>query len=152
MKKIMYYFGYGRNINSNSFKDRGITFKAEERMAVTLLDYELRFNKKSLRYSGYGVANINKKLGAKVEGILYLIPDHQIDQLDTFEGYPNHYVRETITVQTKDGKLLEAVTYTAAPDFIQEGLAPHSEYLHAILEGAKEMLSSDHIRYLEMFL
>lgn len=86
-----------------------------------------------------------------MEGILYTIPDTDILKLDTFEGYPFHYTRQTITVLVQNSLPSDAVTYIAHPDQLQVGLLPHSDYLEHLLIGARVYLSTEYIDSLKHF-
>ncbi len=89
----MHYFAYGSNMNPQRIADRGIIFTAYE--AAVLDGYEMRCHTRcestAQRCPGCGTANITLKTGGKVEGILYTLPDAEIEKLDVFEGYPSNY-------------------------------------------------------------
>ena len=57
------------------------------------------------RLGNQGVANIIPDSDSNVEGVIYETTDASIKKLDRYEGYPDHYRREEITLETlPDGK------------------------------------------------
>ena len=145
----MWYFAYGSNMNPQRLAGRGIRFVPEARAVGMLDDYEMRPTKVSGTYPGYGAGNISPKQGSVVEGVLFRIPDADIEKLDIFESYPRQYTRKHVPVRTRDGRRIMAVTYMAQPDWYREGLLPHPEYWAHVLAGAKGLLSEEYIVYLE---
>jgi len=84
---------------------------------------------------------------AVVEGALYDISDSDMSKLDKYEGFPNHYDRIKVKVETDLGKVDNAVTYIAKPDKTAEGLKPNKCYLDHLLV-AKDILSENYYRRL----
>lgn len=136
----MKYFAYGSNMNPQRMKDRRIRFTS--RIPASLPGYSLRFNKVASRNSQEGFANIVPAVNDVVEGVLYDIYDADLQKLDEYEGYPEHYDRQKLTVLTAAGEE-EAIAYIACPDKIREGLKPTRKYLAHLL-AAKDMLSEDY--------
>lgn len=110
--------------------ERGLNFTS--RQFAKLEGYKLVFNKKSKQGMA---ANIEQAILGCVEGVLYEFPDSEINNLDSKEGYPNHYDRIKVTVVTTDGKSTEATTYVAKQDKIVNGYSPTKEYLNHLLAG-----------------
>src|SRR5260370_1338428 len=86
-RKIMNYFAYGSNMDPKRLANRGLVWTKDE---VAVLDgYEMRCNvlcdRIAQQYPGCGTANITIKAGGKVEGILYTLPDGELEKLDVFE-------------------------------------------------------------------
>jgi cation transport regulator ChaC len=138
-------------MNPQRIADRGIIFTAYE--AALLDGYEMRCNARcesiAQRCPWCGTATITRETGGKVEGILYTLPDAEIEKLDVFEGYPSNYTREVVVVQRSNGTSIETVTYMARPEKIHEGLRPHPDYLAHILAGARGRLSPAYVHMLE---
>ena len=112
-----------------------------------LVDYQLRFNKRSVHYPGAAAANVMAQPGAQVEGVVYhLLDEGQILRMDPFEGYPERYGRQLLPVQTVSG-LLDVWVYMANENYIQAGMQPATWYLNHLLSG-KEYLSPDYYRQL----
>jgi len=128
-----YYFAYGSNMNPERMLRRGARFKGYRR--GVLKNYELRFNK--LRLNGSAAANAVFKPGARLEGVLYELenPAEAIEALDRAEGYPSHYDRKILPVETPEGKLVDAVVYLAQPWVVKEGLVPEREYFEHLLRA-----------------
>ncbi len=135
----MMYFAYGSNMDSKRMLERGIKFKSR-RLGI-LNGYSLIFNKKASK-GDFGYANISLSEGDFVEGILYEVGEEDIKKLDKYEGYPNHYDRDYITVFSNKIPI-ESIVYIANPNKIMDGLLPTSEYLSHLLEG-KEFLSKEY--------
>lgn len=129
-------------------KERKVAFT--ERIAATLIGYELRFHRKWKKYPGYCVANIVPKLQGIVEGALYTIPDNNIAKLDVYEGYPREYSRKDVRVTLHDHSEVSTVVYISNPKQIQENLPIHTDYLSHVLEG-KDIVSNTYFEFLESF-
>lgn len=143
----MKYFAYGSNMNPERMLQRGVKFTS--RQQAILNDYELVFNKVSSQNYKEGFANIRYNKGSIIEGILYEIEDSDIKKLDRFEGYPYHYTKEEVTVHVrKHDKKVKAITYTANPDKVKEGLKPKRDYIEHLLK-ARALLSKSYCHKLE---
>lgn len=147
----MLYFAYGSNMSLEQMNARiteeGGAFRVVGR--AVLKDYELRFSKASAREAPVGFANVVKKPGSVVEGILYEVDEKGMSLLDAFEGVPDrHYQREILPVETPGGLKAEACVYVACPERVREGLKPAGSYLALLLEG-RAFLSQEYVRWLE---
>jgi len=78
------------------------------------------FNKRSSRNPREDYANIVEDEDGVVEGILYEITDEDIKKLDRYEGYPQHYERQKVRLQS--GDVMEAAVYIARQEMTAEGL------------------------------
>lgn len=143
----MKYFAYGSNMNPSKMEKLNIRFN--ERVRATLRGYTLKFNKASSLNPDEGYANIVPDKEGTVEGVLYEITDSDLVKLDEYEGYPFHYTRITVKVETERGEVIEAITYTACYDRIKNGLKPSKRYLKNLL-AAKDILPESYIKKLEM--
>ena len=114
------------------------------RIAVTLRDYLLAFNKQS---ADGGKANIQVSSGDEVEGILYFVKEGDLLTMDTYEGVAEQqYKRLDIEVIDLSGRPMPAVAYVAlntAPES-----RPTVEYLNYLLEG-EHLLSLEYVSRLE---
>ena len=130
-----FYFAYGSNMNACRVQERQMSF--EEALAGILEGYRLEFNKLSIKYPGAGAANVVPDRGEKTEGVIYRLTEPgQIEMMDPFEGYPQHYRREVLSIDTKLGKV-SAWVYIANPAYVAEGLRPARWYLDHLLAGGK---------------
>jgi len=135
-------------MNQKRIKVRGVNFSKRE--SACLKDPEICFNKQASRNSNEGHANLMPKEGATTEGVLYEINDEDIEKLDRFEGYPNHYNKKIIKVILKNGEEEDAIVYIAQPDKIKVGLKPKEEYLNHLKEG-KDLISEEYYNFLQSF-
>lgn len=137
------YFAYGSNMDFNQLDERKIFFKFLG--VAKLINYELRFNKVASNKPGVGYANIMHQEGAIVEGLLLNVEN--LEALDKFEGYPNHYEKSEMEVVVND-KLVTAIVYIAKNDKTKSGLKPLKWYLDKLL-SAKEFLSKEYFENLK---
>jgi gamma-glutamylcyclotransferase (GGCT)/AIG2-like uncharacterized protein YtfP len=91
-----------------------------------LLDHEFRFS-----YH----ADVVVGPGESVDGVLWLIDEDHLEDLDALEGYPSYYDRAILPVLYQ-GNIIMAECYRMQPDNI-EGV-PSRGYLDMILEGYRE--------------
>ena len=103
---------------------------------AVLVDHTLRFDLYSAGRRG-GVANIRRKKGSVVRGVLYWIPDPaETAALDRREGAPFVYRRQKVTVMVQ-GKTVEVVTYVGRRTLGYE-IAPSAEYAGTVLRGIRD--------------
>ena len=114
------------------------------RIAVTLQDYLLAFNKQS---ADGGKANIKVSSGDEVEGILYFVKEDDLLTMDTYEGVAEQqYKRLDIEVIDLSGRAIPAVAYVALNTGAES--RPTVEYLNYLLEG-EHLLSQEYVSRLE---
>lgn len=142
----IFYFAYGSNMNPQRMIVREAFFT--ERVGAKLPGYKLVFNFRRSRNPGESAANIVPDPGDCVEGALYLTDEDALSKLDVFEGCPNHYRREEVTVVTKDGREIKALVYIANDDKTADGLKPSKEYLGHLLAG-QDLLSENYYNNLQ---
>ncbi len=104
------------------------------------------FNKRSSRNPREGYANIVEDEGGVVKGIVYEIADEDIEKLDRYEGYPQHYSRQKVKIRLQSGDVVEATVYIARQQMTAEGLKPSREYLNRLLKGC-DLLSKNIVSY-----
>lgn len=124
------YFAYGSNMNPNqmSYRCPG----AEEVGSVRLEGYRLAFRTNG---SGNGVATILPEEGSYVDGVLWQISEWDEQYLDHYEGFPNLYEKESVTVINQDGQKQEVMTYTMNSPYKDIPALPSDAYLMGILFG-----------------
>ena len=129
----IFYFAYGRNINKDIIKERGI--KSEDDFNGYLRGYELVFTKP--KKDGTAAATIKKVYYKKyiVEGVVYrLFSKEELAKLDKIE---RGYRKEKVDVYIKFlNKEIEAITYVARENDYR--LRPSMEYLEDIINGARD--------------
>ena len=120
---MQYYFAYGSNLHHEQMKRR--CPKCRYIKKYTLNNYQLTFRSK------YGVADIERKVGKKVYGALYLISKSAERRLDVYEEYPTLYKK--IYFNYKRSKVM---TYTMVR---KTKLVPPTEhYLNVVKQGYKD--------------
>ena len=128
------YFDYGSNMASGRLADRGIPFRVLGR--ARLDGYRLALTRRSVR-TGTGVADIVVDPGSSVWGVLYELDDDAVAELDRKEGLPWAYSRRPVEVHPNGSGAEAAFTYVVSRREDDE-VAPSSEYLESILDGARE--------------
>ncbi|MDR2044166.1 MAG: gamma-glutamylcyclotransferase [Clostridium sp.] len=123
------YFAYGSNCNLYQMARRCPS--AAVVGAVTLPNYALGFNGKQ---SGWGVANIRRKSGATVHGLLWEITPECERSLDRYEGYPHLYEKRNVTVYGADGTAYKAMVYVMTA-YYREPALPSKGYYDGIAAG-----------------
>lgn len=140
----IYYFAYGSNMSQRRMKERVGDFSNPR--AATLYNYKLVFNKKAS--SGNNTyANVKKYPDAITEGVLYEITEKELNILDSYEGYPDHYNRLLKDVFLRDGSKVKAWVYIARKEKLYDGI-PTTHYLDYLLEG-KDFLSEYYVNDLK---
>ena len=131
-----WYFAYGSNMNPARVRKRGLTFSIDVRSG-TLLNFQLKFNKRSRKNPQAGHANIEPEFGSHVEGVLYeLQDDREIEKMDRYESAPEDYRRELVLLQTQAKPIL-AWTYLANDSVIDNSLSPPEWYIQHLLAGSR---------------
>jgi gamma-glutamylcyclotransferase len=138
-------FAYGSNMCSGRFLDYGVSIESETGSAL-LVGYRLVFNK--LSRDGSGKANVESHPGAEVWGVLYSIPNGDLEVLDRGEG--KGYCRERVKLVTTNGREIEAWVYTATHASTKSDLRPYTWYKRFLVEGGREhALPSKYVNVLE---
>jgi|TARA_B100001964_G_scaffold148572_1_gene163735 hypothetical protein len=139
---MLHYFAYGSNMSARRIRHR--LGWSPPRIAVTLQDYLLAFNKQS---ADGGKANIQVSSGDEVEGILYFVKEGDLLTMDTYEGVSERqYKRLDIEVIDLSGRPMPAVAYVALNTGPES--RPTVEYLNYLLEG-EHLLSLEYVSRLE---
>ena len=145
--EVEYYFAYGSNMNPARVQKRRMGFHSAE--AGRLHHWELRFNKRSVKYPGAASANVMARQHAVTEGVIYrLTHPEQIEMMDPFEGYPVRYNRLALPIAVSAGNEVHAWVYIANEDHITEGLSPARWYLEHLLAG-RDFLTPGYVARLE---
>ena len=120
---MVYYFAYGSNLHRLQMKRRCPNCRFVKK--IILHNYSLTFRSK------YGAADIEKKIGTKVYGAMYLISKVAERRLDVYEEYPNLYKKMFFKHNNK-----KVMTYIMAK---KTKLAPPTaHYLNIIKQGYKD--------------
>jgi gamma-glutamylcyclotransferase (GGCT)/AIG2-like uncharacterized protein YtfP len=122
----MRYFAYGSNIDERSM--RKIVPHARVLGPGRLDGYRLEFNVYSERWDG-GAANLEPQPEGRVWGLLWDIPDEDLEALDTYAGHPTFYRREDVEVHLGE----EVVPCTTLRVAHQKGyIRPSDRYINTV--------------------
>jgi gamma-glutamylcyclotransferase (GGCT)/AIG2-like uncharacterized protein YtfP len=113
-------FAYGSNMCSGRFRHYRVNPQGEGLSAV-LSDYRLRFNK--LSKDGSAKANVEPYATGQVRGVIYAIPDGDLQVLDAGEV---GYRRTKMQMQTHEGDITEAWIYIASEPSDDPDLRPYT--------------------------
>jgi len=141
----MYNFAYGSNMSTEYLHH--YCPSAQPVMTALLPNYEIQFRRYSTDLQG-GISTIMEAPGQRVEGVIYEIPQPEIDELDILEDIPlGLYRRDTFLVLGEDHQWHHADLYR-----VVEPAGPYlvsSRYLEYMIAGAREHgLSADYIENL----
>lgn len=134
-------------MNQHRMIERGIRFSVSEK--AMLKEHKLLFNKKAYGKEGVGYANIVADSNSVIWGVLYTVTS-SLGNLDRYEGHPNHYEKQFVTVQKSDGTEVQAITYVARKEKVSNNLKPEQTYLNHLIQGARQNdFPNDYIAFLE---
>jgi len=125
---MLYYFAYGSNLHHLQMKKRCPNCRFIKK--ITLANYKLTFR------SRYGAADIEKKIGTKVYGALYIISKAAEKKLDVYEEYPTLYKKMYFKYQNK-----KVMTYMMSKK--SKLVPPTVKYLNIIKQGYKDCKLSE---------
>lgn len=127
-----FYLAYGSNCNLTQMEYR--CPNATVVGPVTLRNYRLTFNG---RHRIGGVANIRRRNGAEVKGLLWEITPECERSLDRYEGYPHLYEKKNVTVETQDGQRIKAMVYVMTKGHEAPAI-PTRGYFDGIVDGFRQ--------------
>ena len=120
---MLYYFAYGSNLHHLQMKRRCPNCRFIKK--IILHNYNLTFRSK------YGAADIEKKMGKKVYGALYIISKSAEKKLDVYEEFPSLYKKMYFKHQDK-----KVMTYIMTKK--AKIVPPTNRYLDTIKQGYKD--------------
>ena len=120
---MLYYFAYGSNLHHLQMKRRCPNCRFVRK--IILHNYNLTFRSK------YGAADIEKKIGKKVYGALYIISKTAEKRLDVYEEYPTLYKKMYFKYNNK-----KVMTYIMSKK--TKLVPPTNRYLNVIKQGYKD--------------
>ena len=126
MKNSVLYFAYGSNLNPWR-----ISFRCP---SATTVGHAKLYN---YRIAERLYADIDRRIGSTVDGVLYRISEKDLHALDRYEGAPNVY-QKIWTVVRMGGKRILAVTYQMTPEMkqIRYGMPYPNNYRKICSAGA----------------
>jgi len=142
----MFYFAYGSFLDSETLRAHCPSARFVTR--AVLPNFEVQFNFMSRTYAG-GVTGVEPSPGRMARGVVYDIPQGEMEYLDTIEAVPEGlYYRQRVLVVDECGNYLEAETYRTTDP--KGPFTPTRKYLALMIKGAKEHeLDMDYIKDLE---
>ncbi len=138
---MLYYFGYGSNMNMVSLKAKGVEPIFSE--PAVLKDWQLVFDVCDFFRIEGGTGNIRPAVGEEVHGVLHQCRDDDLRRLDELEAYGISYHRREVKVIGYSSQQYKAFAYTGLPDKLKSGLQPSHRYLNIMINGAKAMEIDD---------
>ena len=120
---MIFYFAYGSNLHRLQMKRRCPNCRFIKK--IILHNYNLTFRSK------YGAADIERKMGKKVYGALYIISKQAEKRLDIYEEYPTLYKKMFFKHGNK-----KVMTYIMAKK--TKLVPPTTKYLNVIKQGYKD--------------
>jgi hypothetical protein len=141
----VWYFAYGANMASRPFADYGIAPSSREPAYAEGL--ELKFNLAGFPGVEPSWANVERRPGHVVHGVLYKLAPGDLALLDARES-KFVYRRELVSVVGARSGPQRAHVYTSS--LVLDDLVPSERYLKLLIEGAKENgLPADWLAWLE---
>ena len=146
---MIYYFGYGSNMNITSLKAKGVEPSFSD--PAVLKNWQLVFNVCDFFRIEGGTGNICRAAGEEVHGVVHSCHEDSLRRLDELEAYGITYERiEVEVVSYNEGQHYKAFAYTGLPEKLKDGLQPSHRYLNIMIEGARKMdLEDDYINKLK---
>lgn len=126
MEHNPYYIAYGSNLNIRQMEARCLSAKVHH--VGRIPDYELVF--KALGVCAY--ATIKPCKGAYVPVAVWRISLQDERNLDRYEGFPSHYYKKTLIVET-GGDILEGMAYIMNEKAVYR--LPSKQYYQVVAEG-----------------
>ena len=120
---MIYYFAYGSNLHHLQMKKRCPNCRFIKK--IILKNYRLTFRSK------YGAADVERKIGKKVYGALYIISKSAERRLDIYEDFPFLYKKKYFKYQHK-----KVMTYIMSKK--TKLVPPTDRYLYIIKQGYKD--------------
>jgi hypothetical protein len=133
---MLYYFGYGSNMDITSIQAKGV-YPLESHRAV-LRGWNLKFNVEHYFRQEGGVANVEPtdRSDDVVQGVFHLCEDEDLVKLDAVEAFGVGYDRVEVNLETGGGER-KAITYIGMDAFINNECLPNQRYLNILLKGAR---------------
>jgi cation transport regulator ChaC len=129
-----WYFGYGSNMDPETFADRR-GMRPLEALVAELHGWELCFDL-PVGPGERGVANLCRAPGTVTWGVVYHLTDEDCVRLDRTEGVNRgFYARRDVQVCTAAGYLVDAFTYESA--IRVPARKPSARYMGLLLRGAR---------------
>lgn len=126
---MIFYFAYGSNMSSPRLVQRVGPVRVLGR--ARLEGYRHSFSKRG--NDGTAKGNVERAVGAAVQGVLYALEPAQLEHLRSFEG---GYRQVEFEVLREDGERVRAASFEALA--LVRGLEPTPAYLEHYSAGMRE--------------
>ena len=137
MSSDVWHFAYGSNLHPDKRKARADLSPLEEAPGV-LRDWRLAFNIPLMPWLDPSVANVVRAPGRDVHGLLMRLEPEQYAAMVRSEGGGEMYSEECVTIETYDGRTIEALTFVALPARTSDrDIPPSYRYWKLIVDGAR---------------
>lgn len=145
----MLYFAYASFLSSDVLREHCPSARFVSRTYLPNFEVDFTYMSKT---RNCGVASVEPAPGKIARGVVYDVPDDEMEHLDVVEAVPQgHYYRETYVLVDENGEFIRADTYRATEP--KGPFTPNREYVGLMLKGAKEHdLDPDYIESLETLL
>jgi hypothetical protein len=143
----LWYFAFGANMNSKIFLERrGMHPLSSE--PAELNGYRLVFDHPGIPLVEPSFANVEKREGSKIYGVLYHMTRNEMALLNKMEGGGAYQNLDLEVLGTQSGLKIAHVYWTENTGITH--LKPSRRYINVLLEGAKEHnLPKEWIEFLE---
>lgn len=148
MSDHVWYFAYGSNMQSDTFRGRrGIVPRAA--VAARLTGWQLVLDKPPILPTGAAMANVVEAADHEVLGVAYEITLEDLAHVDLTEGVLiGNYRRVAVRVVSLDGAR-EIECFTLTSERRDPRLAPSRRYMAILVEGAlMHGLPSEYVEWL----
>ena len=122
------YFAYGSNLNFRQMHER--CPDAEAVTQASLVGCELAFR--------HGSLTILPKEGSLVEGQIWSITEQDERLLDRYEGYPEFYGKEIVTVTDAEDTPHEVMVYTMNEPYRSQITPISPGYIQVVRQGCRD--------------
>lgn len=113
---MILYFAYGSLMDLHFIQELGVTLSNPK--SAVIKGFEFETSVKNELNPSYGYANIRLNKHEEVEGILLEINEHDLSILDEYEGYPELYSREKLSINiTHSNELVLAWVYLGSLNY-----------------------------------
>lgn len=133
MKKLTQYFAYGSNLHPARLENR--IGRCSRGTRVFLHGARLTFNKRGMDGSGKCNIDFTDSKTDTVIGVLYEVSARQRKLLDDWEAVSCGYTPLKIQVE-RNTQPVDAFTYRAEEEHIEQGLQPFDWYKRFVVLGA----------------
>lgn len=130
----IFYFAYGSNMSSKRLQHR--VPSAKPVCVATLSEHRLQWHKKGSDNSAKCDAEHTGDENHFIMGVVYEMLESEKPELDRIEGLGNGYEQKVITIESKDGESISAITYYAT--HIENDLKAYHWYKEHVVRGARE--------------